>query len=51
MGRRFAGFKVGRFSRTGLAFRFLLPLFAFTGQIWQKVSNMSKTSLLSDQSR
>jgi len=48
MGWRFAGFKVVRFSRIGLAFGFFLPLFAFMGPIWQKVSNTSKTSLLSD---
>jgi hypothetical protein len=51
MGWRFAGFEVGRFSRIGLVFGFFLPLFAFTGLIWQIVSNMSKTSLLSNQSR
>jgi hypothetical protein len=31
-----------------LVFGFFLPLFAFMGLIWQRVSNMSKTSLLSD---
>jgi hypothetical protein len=29
MGSRFAGFEVGRFSRTGLAFGFFLLLFIF----------------------
>jgi hypothetical protein len=51
MGWRFAGFEVDRFPRIGLAFGFFLSLFAFTGLIWQRDSNMSKTSLLSDQSR
>jgi len=51
MSCRFAGFKVGRFSTIGLAFGFFLPLFAFMGLFWERVSNMSKTSLLSDQSR
>jgi hypothetical protein len=31
-----------------LVFGFFLPLFAFTGLSWQRVSNMSKTSLLLD---
>ena len=51
MGWRFASFEIGRFSRICLAFGFFLPLFAFMGPIWQKASNMSKTSLLLDQSR
>jgi hypothetical protein len=51
MGRRFASFEVDRFSRICLAFGFFLPLFAFMDLIWLRVSNMSKTSLLSDQSR
>ena len=51
MGWRFASFEVDRFSRIFLAFGFFLPLFAFMGLIWQGVSNTSKTSLLSDQSR
>jgi hypothetical protein len=33
MGSRFAGFKVGRFSRIGLACGFFLPPFAFMGLI------------------
>jgi hypothetical protein len=34
-----------------LVFGLFLPLFAFTGLSWQRASNMSKTSLLSNQSR
>jgi hypothetical protein len=33
IGWRFAGLKVGRFSRNGLGFGFFLPLFAFMGLI------------------
>ena len=51
MGSRFAAFGVVRFSRIGSAFGLFLPLFVLMGPIWQRVSNMSKTSLLSDQSR
>jgi hypothetical protein len=51
MGWRFAGFEVDRFSQVCLAFGFFLPLFAFMRLMWQRVSDMSKTSLLSDQSR
>jgi hypothetical protein len=51
MGWRFAGFEVARFSLSCLALGFFLPLFAFMGLMWQRVFNMSKTSLLLDQSR
>jgi hypothetical protein len=49
MGWRFAGLEVRRFSRIGLAFGFFFP--GLTSLISQSLSNRSKTSLLSEQSR
>jgi hypothetical protein len=47
MGWRFAGFEVARFSISCLVLGFV----AFMGLMWQRVFNMSKTSLLLNQSR